>query len=284
MEVKAWMWVRSKAWYGLLICVLIISLGCKSIEVEGHYATSAIQIDGQMFDWTDIPYTTFDDEGAVLRLCNDQDNLYIYLRLKDAKMARLIRLTGLTLWLDAAGKKREDISLTYYGGPTPEEIGEQPGGSFGGNMPSEMRAKFEKMTAEKENKFIYYNRKKVIEVELPRDGSVGPAVDYDGSRGFFSYEFKIPLSDTLYGLGAVPGREICIGAVWGDLGDLKNTMSERSGGPGGGRGGGKGGGGGRRGGSSGGIRPGGMELPEKQEIWLKTWIIKAPMTEVRSEN
>ena len=75
-------------------------------------------------------------------------------------------------------------------------------------MSSGMRAKFEKMTAGKENKFIYYDRKQAIEVELPRDGSVGPAVGYDGSRGFFSYEFKIPLSDTLYGLGAVPGPKL----------------------------------------------------------------------------
>ena len=245
-------------WLSLLCVTASTLIGCKTLTIAGHYTSSTMEIDGQMFDWADIPYTTFDDEGAVLRLCNDQKNLYLYLRLKDAKMAGLIRRTGLKLWLDPTAGKKENTSLQYYGGPTPEELQEMgmemPGG-MAGKMPTDRQRQMEGEARRPEDSFVYCDRKKIIEVVIPQDGSVGPAVTYDGSRGLFSYEFKIPLSDSLYGLGASLGQEVCIGAEWGDPGEMRNAM-KRPGGMGGDMGGGRGGMGGGRGGGMGGGRGG----------------------------
>ena len=94
-------------------------------------------------------------------------------------------------------------------------------------------------------------------MEIPADGSAGPAAAFSVDGGFFTYEFSLPLHESAvrsYGLAAVPGQTISIGAHWGggergmnqgrsDMGGSK--MGSPVGG-GGGFGGGGGRGGGRR--------------------------------------
>jgi len=70
------------------------------------------------------------------------------------------------------------------------------------------------------------------------------------------------------------------------MGDMKNKMKEMGGSPddmGGGRGGGRGGG---KGGGMGVGRsmgdPGGMQMPEKQEVWIKT-ILATPNSQEQDD-
>jgi hypothetical protein len=55
-------------------------------------------------------------------------------------------------------------------------------------------------------------------MEIPVDGSTGPAASSGIDGGFFTYEFSLPLHESAlrsYGLNAAPGQTIRVGAVWG---------------------------------------------------------------------
>ena len=96
---------------------------------------------------------------------------------------------------------------------------------------------------------------------------------YADLKAVHTYEFGIPLqtSDLLtYGIDIQPGEVLSLGLEWGPSEEQLKQMREAlmGGPPGGGMGGGGRGGGGTRGG------PRGMrdrpQMPEKQEIWVKT--------------
>ncbi|PKK82135.1 MAG: hypothetical protein CVT49_15210 [candidate division Zixibacteria bacterium HGW-Zixibacteria-1] len=100
----------------------------------------------------------------------------------------------------------------------------------------------------------------------------------------YTYEFRIPIrasDNDLYKSAATSGQIIGIGSEWGAM--PEGRKRPEGGRPGGGDGfpGGSGGGiaGGRPGGGMGGGPPGGgrgMQMPEKQEIWVKAALAEAP--------
>lgn len=223
---------------------MILVTGCKTQEVPNHWSTLPIQVDGKMTEWTGIPTTYFKDQGAVLGLCNDSENLYIHFRFTNPTWAQAIRMTGLTLWIDANGKKDKDMGIRFHGGPSLTELMAARGGGRLDNLPQEQKQRLLEREAQTADKFIFFDNSYYVEASIPIDGSKGPAAGYDTSMGFYSYEFSVPLKESavqFYGLGVQPGQTICLGAEWGDM---------RVG----------------RGGRSG----SGKELPEKQEVWVKT--------------
>jgi hypothetical protein len=251
----------------------VLVTGCKTQEVPSHWLTVPIQVDGKMTEWSEIPITYF--EGAVLGLGNDDKNLYIHFRFKSPAWAQAVRKTGLTLWIDANGKKDKEIGIRFYGGPSPKELMAARGNEQFDNMPQEQKQDFLEREAQTANKFIFFDNSYYVEDSIPVDGSKGPAAGYDTSLGFYSYEFSIPLQESavqFYGLGVQPGQTICLGAEWGGMRFDRGGMPGKppggmGGGPPGGIGAGPPGGmGGGRGGPGGGEK----KLSEKQEFWVKT--------------
>jgi len=252
--------------------------GCKSKEVPGHWTENQMTIDGQIADWDGIPATFFEDQGALLGMANDSLYLYMYLRFRDPMWAKSIKMTGLTIWLDANGKKSKDLSIRYVGGITKEEMTEamEPNSdAMTRMMDGEQRKKMDEKLSQADQFTLIDESRWYLPKDLDFEGANGPAVAYASVKGFFNYEFRIPLqecSGNFYGLGVQPGHVLGIGSEWGDAG-MGNRPSGMQGGsmPGGGKGSG-GGGGGRGGGGRGGGPPGGKrpEMPEKQEVWIKT--------------
>ena len=257
---------------------MIMVTGCKTQEVPNHWSTLPIQVDGKMTEWTGIPTTYFKDEGAVLGLCNDSENLYIHFRFTNPTWAQAIRMTGLTLWIDANGKKDKDVGIRFHGGPSLTELMAASSGGRLDNLPQEQKQRLLEREAQTTDRLIFFDKSYYVEASIPIDGSKGPAAGYDTSMGFYLYEFSVPLQESavqLYGLGAQPGQTICIGAEWGGVSGLRSERQQRGsmsgsrggmgGGPPGGMGGGRGGKGGGR------IQP-----PEKQEVWVKTQLALPP--------
>ena len=99
---------------------LLLLLNCKGSEVElqTHWSSGPIKVDGDITEWNDMPMNYFEERGVGLGLCNDRENLYILFRFNNTQWARAIRMGGLTLWLDNSGKKKKVFGLHYTGGPS----------------------------------------------------------------------------------------------------------------------------------------------------------------------
>ena len=261
---------------------LLLLLNCKGsqVEVETHWSSDPIKVDGEIEEWNDIPKNYFEKSGVGLGLCNDTENLYVLFRLNNAQWARAIRMGGLTLWLDNSGKKNKDFGIRYTGGPTLPDLQKigGPGGGFQESMTPEQQKRLAKMEMDMADQITVINKKSNQEIVLRADGSGGPAVSFASVQGVYTYEFSIPLQKSNVfdcAVNANPGQTICLGLEWGDMGDRQRMRQGMGDGmrkpPGGGGRGGMGGGppGGGRGGSR-------MQPPEKQEVWLKTQLASPP--------
>ena len=259
-----------------LIVVLLINLACKSQKIPGNWTDSEIVVDGKIDDWSKIPVMFFEEQGAALSFCNDSSSLYIQFRTSDSKWIRTIKMSGITLYFDTSGKENKDFYVRYKGGPSMKDLMDK-GGQMKKDSPSEMNP----MGGDTATQLTCYIKNRIIEKPIRSDGSEGPEVAYDTSYGFYCYEFRIPLQASTiryYGLDTSPGNPISIGAVWGDMGEMKQTRPDMGGGSGGGMGGGPPGGGmggGPPGGGMGGKKP---DMPSKQEVWLKSQLM-IPVTE-----
>jgi hypothetical protein len=271
-------------WIGVI--VLAVAAGCKSEEVPGAWVPEPIQVDGNASEWTSQSLSSYGDEGVVLGICNDSDQLYIHVRFRDPAWAHAIRMGGLKLWIDPKAEKNKTLGMEYRGGPPPSELFANRGGMGRGEPSDDRMQRMRDMQGRMEDQLLFTDSEnRIDQVPIAVDASSGPVARFDTTLGFYSYEFSIPLADSrsgLYGLGLQPGQPISIGAIWGDM-DRRQKMGGPGGGPPAARGGIGGGFGGKGGGMAGGMErrgggmpPGGMQPPEKQEFWLKTTLALPP--------
>ncbi|MEW5925372.1 MAG: hypothetical protein AB1746_15430 [Candidatus Zixiibacteriota bacterium] len=276
---------------GLLIIVPWILPGCKGQEVECAWMANPTVIDGQRNDWKDMPFTYFEDEDVVLGLSNDNDNLYVFFSFKNAQWARMIQMSGITLWFDGKGKKNKNWGLRYRGGPKMPERQDKTDDRMR-DMPDDMMDKSRQNPMENGAPFAIISKTRDQEYIIDTSGSDGPAVSSAVTNGIYTYEFRIPIrvsGNELYNFSAAPGQIVGIGSEWGGMpegmsrpegGGRPGGVEPPDGGFPGGGGGFPGGGGGMGGGPGGGPPGGGREMPsmEKQEIWVKTVLAEAPPT------
>ena len=263
----------------LILATSILMTGCRTQDVPCHWTTMPIGIDGKAADWADMPVTYFEEEGAALGIGNDSNHLYINLRTRDATQARLVRMTGLTVYLDAEGGKSKDFFIRFRGGPALPEMPFRQGRGNDGSHENKRRGMsqpFTDMPADTINRFTCFQKGNIVEKPIPTSGSEGPAAACDTSMSFYNYEFSIPLWKSVvryYGLDVKPGQTISVGLVWGDIGNLRGES-----GPRGGMGGIRAGTGARggKGGGRGGGPPPGIQQPEKQEVWVRTQLAVPP--------
>ncbi|MFZ5979381.1 MAG: hypothetical protein ACOYVF_02010 [Candidatus Zixiibacteriota bacterium] len=264
---------------------LMAITGCNETKIESQWTQTPIRIDGKIDDWKDYAITYYEEENAAVALGNDAQNLYLHFRTNDQEVAQLVKMSGLKIYLDPNGKKKKDFYICYKAGPAGFNMkgsdwhhqNMPPGDRDRDNMSPPDNAAGDqrgRIRDDSTRNFTCYQKNIIIEKPIPRSGDEGPAAAYDTSMGFYAYEFLIPLAKSQvrqYGLGAAPGQPICIGVEWGDMSDMKSAMKSGGGMNGGPPGGGMGGGPpGRMGGNPPGGGPGGQNIPQKQELWIKT--------------
>jgi uncharacterized membrane protein YgcG len=273
--------IKSFAWYTITLFFLIVLLASflwgKNVELTSQRSEQGIKVDGQISDWPENAMTFLEEQQATVGLCNDSANVYVLVCSRKPEWARMIKMTGLRVYLDAKGTQQKDFMLKFTGGPTREQImaaGGEKDTAQRREMPPEMRDRMRGPERSTEPRFICFQKDVISEKEIPTDGAEGPAVAFGIDKGFFVYEFSVPLNENgirHYGLGVPSGSKIGLGLIWGEVD--KSKMREEMGegrGDRGGMGGGGGGFGGR--GGKGGGPPdgrGGFEMPKKQEVWLK---------------
>lgn len=268
---------------------LILNSGCggKALEMQSQWSAEPIKVDGQVEDWSDTPLTYFEDEQVSLGLLNDDENLYILFCTRSQTWERLIRMSGVTMWLDETGGKKKDFGIRYIGGPSLSEMqksGMLGEGGFRDNLTLKLR---QHVTGEREtiaNQIEVLFEEGKQEIIIPADGSRGPAVGSAVPQGIYTYEFCIPLreknGDYYFIKPQPPGQTLGIGLEWGGIGtrDL-HRWTDEMGGERGSVGGGMPRGDMPRGGMPGGEHGGGMrerQMPQKQEIWIKVCLAQNP--------
>lgn len=263
----------------LIVSALMVWAGCNEQKMDSRWAEKGITVDGKADDWSDLPITYFEDQKASIGLANDSGNFYILVRHRDPALARSIRMTGLTLWLNRKGNKDKYFTLRYRGGPTMEQMREAGLTPDSAGMPIERQ--FENQRRLDSGAILMCNIKdQIYDKPIPTDGEQGPEAAFAFQDGFFQYEFKVPLTKTQvrhYGLDAAGKSRVGLGAEWGGRPEF-----ERRGGPpgdmmGGFPGGGEFPGGGGMRPPQGGRKPGGSrgETVKRQEIWLKVKLAAA---------
>ncbi|MBS1523733.1 MAG: hypothetical protein JST50_22205 [Bacteroidetes bacterium] len=251
---------------------------------------SNITIDGDLKEWGDSLRYYNQEKQLNYALANDQENLYIAIRINDrSEQIRVLR-AGLTLSIDTRGKKKETFTMTFpVGNQSAQGMADNAMDLQGGNNDVKqedredlMNAKLTKLREIKVTGF------KDIESEtMTTSNTYGfkVAIDYD-EDGNLVYEAAIPLkffhADDLsknewafnFKINGItrPGQDK-------DNGD-HDGMTRGNGGAGGfagggGRGGRGGGRGGRMGGGNGNSVPvDRSELSKSVDFWEKYYLSK----------
>jgi hypothetical protein len=280
----------------MLMMAIPWSRECRAGDPTVIPRADSMIVDGHMSDWPSENTTFLQEQQAVVGLCYDASRLYIMIRFNKAEWERLIRMSGLTVYLDAEGKKKKDFRVKFVGGPSQEQMAGMPvmtNQNTDNITPPGMKDGRQAM----ENQLFCFLKDVIVEKPIPLDGSEGPAAACGVDKGFFVYEFSVPLQESkvrYYGLDAKPGRPIGVGFVWGEMDRdaMRRSMPDHpeGGQPPDGMGGMPGGMGGGPGGGMGGMPsgpPGGGQMPrmpEKQEVWLKAQIPAASPAADKSTN
>lgn len=235
------MFKRNSVWLftkiTLLVSLVGLFLNCscsgKTMEMQSNWSAELIEVDGQLKDWADTPLTYFENSEVSLGLLNDAHNLHILFCFKSRAWARLIRLDGLTIWIDNTGRKRKDLGIRYTGGPSLLEMQEQGmigEGGFPGRLTQEEDERLMQRQRTEASQITVIDKEKNQEIILPADGSRSPAVCSGVPQGVYTYEFCIPLKkkDEIYcAIGAQPGQTISLGLEWGLSRDKILTRKEK---------------------------------------------------------
>jgi uncharacterized membrane protein YgcG len=229
-------------------------------QITSRWKDKEITVDGLIAEWTELMFV---DGGISVAAFNDDRELYLAVATSDPQRRRQFLASGLLVWLDVQGGKKERFGVRLPGnglqrpdGPPAEFPGDSPDAQPR-DIPQPNITYVELLGPGKEEK---------RRVELA--GESGIAAGAKVEEGTLLYELKIPLHGgigaQLYAHGARMDRPVGLG-----LQTPKLEQRERAAGGMGGFGGstGRGGfGGGRRGGGGGGMRGRGEGMEE-----LKLW-------------
>jgi hypothetical protein len=253
----------SSRWVMTLAAAAVLTLqpGCRSVQrFPGQKLALPATADGHLEDFSRKITSQLFENGMMIGLGNDEQNLYVFFTPDIRRGQRLPGRAVLTLWLDARGGKAEKLGLVHVGGTT--AMTPPPGDR------TETRA-----GEQRPLKII--ERRQGRESFIAADGSSGPALRLTSDWGDFTYQLRIPFQ----GAGAWPGLDvkpngvIAIGISWKierPRAPEKESMDHPRGGPGG-RGGEKPGRGGMPPDMEGGFGGAPAGAPaSKRKIWIQT--------------
>jgi hypothetical protein len=230
--------------------------------LASHWRDSEHKVDGATDDWPVLD--SIGDDVSVAAV-NDDGDLYLAIATSDAQRRRQLTMTGLVVWLDPAGGRKETYGVRIPGtgfaalagrGRFARAGGASPDAS-GDAQPSETVASVTSVELLGPGK----DDRRRIELSAVPEIAVAAGLH----EGTLLYELRLPLaarsSDRPYGIGAGVDRPLGLGIETPKLERPDSSYGTRGGGGAGGRGGiggRRGGFGGGRGGGFGGGRGGGM--------------------------
>jgi hypothetical protein len=257
----------------ILLFIFSLAASCSefiTIKTESQIAAQEIIIDGKTDDWRGNLKPVKDTNVAV-SVSNDQQNLYLCLRVDNEAYSSQIMRQGLTVWFDLRGKKKKTLGLRYPIAFQPERdrpTDWQPGGNQ--KPPMKMEPGQEPLFEERFSELEIIRPGGNEPVRMNISEVKGTEIKLVPSRLGLIYELKVPISESdeyPFALNLVKSKQIAIGFEVNEFEGVRpQRMGRIPGGPGGMPPMGGGFGPGRRG-------PGGRSLEaEKLKIWAITKI------------
>lgn len=113
--------LNSKLKHILIFSGLLLLVSCAQTPVyNSNWQNIPLQFDGSDETWLGQFY--YDQDARMLYgLSNDEENIYVRLKVIDQATQRKIIIRGLTFWMDSIGKSKKQITI---GCPLPRESGE----------------------------------------------------------------------------------------------------------------------------------------------------------------
>jgi hypothetical protein len=285
----------------------VILGGCMESKLASTWPGEPVLIDGKAPEWAGREAYYSENDGFKVGFFNNDRYLYVYLATWNRQKQGQILRNGLTVWIDAAGGKKETLGINYperrfmpdsasmaAGIPAGLRGGQRSG--FAPGASEEGRQAFLKAMVEEaqgELAVVGPGGEPLATMPAADDGKGGIAAMIDVANRTLIYEMRIPLAspDSLpFAVNTAPGRTIGIGFKVGapEHREMRRTgeASPRSEGgfPGRGMGGRSGGMGGFPGGGMGGHSgSGGGASEQPLEYWAKVKLAAAPSAAQQKE-
>jgi hypothetical protein len=109
--------------------ILMLAIGAFAAKTQAQDTTGAtgncelgtvIQVDGKAEEWP-MTWVVDDDKIFSYNVCSDNNNIYIRMKTNDDVAKRKIAHFGLTIWMDANGKKKKKLGLRFPTGVEAKE-------------------------------------------------------------------------------------------------------------------------------------------------------------------
>ncbi|MFZ1808876.1 MAG: hypothetical protein WAU36_16715 [Cyclobacteriaceae bacterium] len=94
-----------------IIFLSLLIFGCASSD-KLKQSTQQIEVDGMSDDWPQLDYFN-KDLGIVYGVSYDNSHLYVIAKTYEENAKQRIVSSGLTVWIDANGKKKKNIGVKY---------------------------------------------------------------------------------------------------------------------------------------------------------------------------
>ena len=173
-------------------CILVtagvllgIISGCKHLQYESRGTVGEISVDGDVNDWETQSIYQLKSVPASLGLCHDAENLFLLIHVENPIMARNLREQGISLSFAEEDGDQPYLYIHYNGVDT---LMSDPSDSFWQCMTEDQKIRFQAHRREMRNRIRIFQNGKSL--QIPSDGSEGPAAAMLFQQGAMDYEFK----------------------------------------------------------------------------------------------
>ena len=212
--------------YFLILFVLpLLMTGCGDQEINSHWSSGNIKIDGNQEDWGNT-INFLKDENIGVGIQNDSD--YVYICLVTSNRAYIMRAlrNGFTIWIDPQNDNRT-YGIKYPIGMSNDMMfnyQEKQSGSYQ-DIGSEMKKHQNSM-----NEFELVNKDGEMLSGIPVKNNYGIEAKINITRDQLVYELRIPLNHSInkgFFVNTTPGSKIKLGFEEGTFDRSKMRQGNR---------------------------------------------------------
>lgn len=178
-----------KTVFVILFSAILLSVFAGKDTYVTHRVETPIVIDGNAQEWK-LPFQFYESKTKLqYTFANDNTHLYICMRVADENAQMKILRAGMSVWVDAAGKKNQNMGIQFplsdkrTGPPPMLEEGERPDVK---KMKQEMAIHLSQMN------LVGFKNVANGYSALKNDSSISVAIDWD-KDDIMTYEISIPL-------------------------------------------------------------------------------------------
>ncbi len=196
------------------VAVLLVP-GCRSLQ---HFPGQWLELpcqQGRAQDWGHRLTSHLFDNGMMVGLGNDRENLYVFFTPDSGRGTIAPGPARLRLWISTQGGRRRSLGIEHVGGGQGRRRDSQGSRPTNGRE-DEDKARALPGPAPAPGLLHVIDRAHDRQSFIAADGSQGPALRLGDDWGEFTYQVRLPLraTDSWPGLAARPGSRITVGIEW----------------------------------------------------------------------